>query len=378
MLTTLIIFLATLSMLVLVHELGHFLAAKSIGITVETFSIGFPPKIWAKKVGDTVYQVCWLLLGGYVKLRGEYEEDENTVSDPKSLLSRTPLEQLYIFVAGVIMNFLLAVIIFWLIFSIGTRAILPDMPDYKGLQKTNQVVITGVEKDTAADKEGLKTEDQILDVDGRKINDQKEVVDIIQGIDSGKNEKVNLEILRDNKVIKKSVAVYKGKISGPNGEIIEGNRIGIVLSNEEIVKANVIVALKVALLESFRIIKITFAGIISLFSLLLTKFTISPQVTGPVGIYVATGYFASLGFTIYLQFVAVISLSLALFNILPIPALDGGQIFFTLLEVVARRKLSYRVKNLIQLAGFSLLILLMLVVTMKDLVNFNIINNILH
>jgi regulator of sigma E protease len=378
MLTTLIIFLLTLSLLVLVHEFGHFIAAKIIGVGVESFAIGFPPKIWSKKICETEYKINALPVGGYVTLEGEFEDNNETVKDKKSLLSRTPLEHFFIFVSGVLLNLLLGIILLSTAFMVGTKPIIPDMPEYKGLTRTNIVTIEAVEANGPADKAGVKPSDQIIAVNNNIVNSDKEVIDLIRATNPNNGDKVTITIKRGNERIDKSVPVTTGKVTNPNGEVVEGTKIGITLSGEEIVKANPIIAVKVGFLESLRIIKLTFIGIIGLFSLLLTKFTLSDQVTGPVGIYVATGYFAKLGLTIFIQFIAVISLSVALFNLLPIPALDGGQILFTLIEVVTRKKFSFKVKNLIQIIGFSLLIALMLLVTMKDLVNFNIINSIIH
>lgn len=376
MLVTLLIFLFSLSLLVIVHELGHFWAAKSIGVKVEKFAIGFPPKVWSKVIKGTEYKINALPLGGYVSLKGEEADETDSKNiDKDSLASRSPQEHLLVFVAGVLMNFLLGVLLLWISFSIGIQPILSDMPKYSGVIDTQRILIQEVEKETPADKEGLKKGDQIIKADGKEIRSSQEFISLVDSKLGQNGATVDLIIKRDGQELEKKIATYKSKVKGRGDQEVEVNRIGVVLDTEGKVKANPIDALKVAFLEAFRITKLTFVGIIGLFATLITKFQLSTEVSGPVGIYMATSYFANLGIGAYIQFLAVISFSLALFNILPIPALDGGQIFFTLVEMVSRRKFSNKVKAAIQTVGFALLITLILSVTVREIIKFNVLGN---
>lgn len=371
MLINLLIFLFALSFLVIVHELGHFFAAKYLGVGVEKFAIGFPPKIWSKKVGETEYKINALPLGGYVSLTGENVEEEGEKStDPKNLLSRTPVEHLLIFVAGVFMNYLLGVFLLWLVFSVGTQPILDKVPQYKGLINTMQTTVDEVEKETPAAKADVRKGDVIKMIDGQRVYSDTEVVQVIQSKIDDDGATVTLTLEREGQELEKTISTYKSTVKGRNNKDVEINRIGINLKTIGELKTNPLNAIKIAFAESFRIIKLTFLGIVNLFQLLFTQFKLSNDVSGPVGVYIASSYFVELGLTSFIQFMAVISLTLALFNILPIPALDGGQIFFTLLEVVFRRKFSHKTKNIIQLVGFGLLILLMVAVTIKDVTRF--------
>jgi regulator of sigma E protease len=187
---------------------------------------------------------------------------------------------------------------------------------------------------------------------------------------------VDLIIDRNGEVLEKNLTTYKSKISSGKNEK-EVSRIGVALETKGEMKANAYFAFKAALSETGKISKLTLFAITDLFKQLIIKFQISDNVSGPIGIVVATSYFAHMGFVSLLQFTAILSLSLAVFNILPIPALDGGHLTFTLIEMITRRKFSLKAKNIIQATGFSVLILLMIAVTVKDFVNFDILGSII-
>lgn len=365
MLVTILIFIAFISFLVIVHELGHFLAAKWLGVGVEKFAIGFPPKIWSKKIGETEYSVNAILLGGYVKLVGENEGDNQAKN---SYMAKTPLVQLIILVSGVAMNLAVGILLLWLALMIGTQPILSGVTKMPGIVNGQKVVINDVEKNTPAEKEGLKGGDVILKVDGQSVSQDSDVMSIIQGKVGQNGAKVDVEVQRGSETINKTISTYKSKVKTNKGET-EVNRIGILLSTEGKVSANPINAFIIAVRMTAQTVAVTLLGIFNLFKLILTQFKLSPDISGPVGIVMYTSYFSKLGFTSFMQFVALISITLAVFNILPIPALDGGQIFFTLIEVASNRKFSDKTKSMIQLAGFSALILLMIAVTIKDVIN---------
>jgi len=394
---TVLAFIFVFGLIVFVHELGHFLAAKAFGVEVKTFAFGFPPRIWSKKVGKTTYAINALPLGGYVSLRGEDEYDlyneiakdlgekmteeqyqaalvqakEKESVNNGSLLSKKPWQLITIFVSGVVMNILLAIVLLYICFLVGFQPIFGNMWQHPGISNSLKVAITEVEKNTPAETEGIKPGDVIVAVDGTKYYTSTDVLAVIRGKNTSDGAKVTLDIKRGNESMVKTLSTYKAKVAATGGEK-EVSRIGIVLETQGKVRGNIVSGLGAAISEVIGAIKITFIGIFDLFGQLFTKFQLSDNVSGPVGIVVATNYFASLGFIYLLQFAFVLSVSLAVFNILPIPGLDGGHIAIVLTEAIARRKFSTKTKNAIQLVGFGALILLMIAVSVKDFINFDI------
>jgi regulator of sigma E protease len=372
---TILAIIVILGLLIFVHELGHFVAAKAMGVEVKTFAFGFPPRLWSKKVGETTYAINLLPLGGYVSMRGEDEDGEVTEAaekDPKSLLSKKPWQLLIIFLAGVVMNIVLAVLLLYLAFVIGFQPIYTGMWEHPGIKNELKVTVNDVEKGTPAETEGIQKGDIIKSVDGKSVYLNSDVITLIQDKSGSDGAIVTLKILRNNRVVTKTLKTYKAKVQNGNKEV-ETNRVGVVLTTNGKVYGNLLVSPPAAMSESWHITKLTILGVVDLFKQLILKFTVSNNVTGPVGIFVATSYFASLGFMSLVQFAALLSISLAVFNVLPIPGLDGGHIAIMALEVLSRRKFSTKAKNLIILIGFGLLILLMITVTIKDFINFDII-----
>jgi regulator of sigma E protease len=371
---TIISLILILGLLVFVHELGHFVAAKIIGVEVKTFAFGFPPRLWSKKIGETTYAINALPLGGYVSMRGEgdVEDEGKEAENPHSLVSKTPWQQLFVFVSGVLMNVVLAFVLLYLSFLIGFQPIYSGMWEHPGVQNNLQVSITDIEKGTPAEAEGLQAGDIIKQVEGKDVYLSNEVLTIIRGQNTDSGSKVKLTILRNGESMQKTLTTYKAKVAGSGGKEVEVSRVGVVLETSGKIKGNIFSSFGAAFSEVGHILKLTFIGIVELFQQLLLKFTVSDNVTGPVGIYMATGYFASLGFMYLVQFAALLSLSLAVFNILPIPGLDGGHIATIAVEAITRKKFPTKTKNMIQLVGFGLLIILMITITIKDFINFDI------
>jgi len=377
MIITILALIFVFGLLVFVHELGHFVAAKMVGVEVKTFAFGFPPRIWSKKYKGTVYAINALPLGGYCSLRGQDEENltESEAikeqANPKSLASKKPIEVLFILVAGVFMNVILAITLLYICYIVGFQPILPNMESYPNITDSRRVVITGVEKDAPAEKQGLKSGDIIVKVDGTFVRNSQEVITHIQNV-LGSNKSVSLLVLRNDKEQKLNISTYQSKVNS-GGKEIKVQRIGITLENVGVIRGNIFSSLVAATSQVFKAIGMTFMAIFDLFKNLILRFRVSENISGPVGIVVVTNYFASMGFMYVLQFAAVLSISLAVFNILPIPGLDGGHILLTLIEVIRGKKISSRKKNIISLAGFGVLIMLIIIITVKDLFTFNII-----
>jgi regulator of sigma E protease len=383
MIVTIIAFIFVFGLLVFVHELGHFLAAKWMGVTVKAFAFGFPPTLFKRKVGDTEYKINAIPLGGYVSLLGEEDEgvetdgQTSTVNDPKSLVSKEPWQIVLIMIAGVFMNIVLAIVLFFFCYLVGFQPIIEGSADFTGIKNDMQVKISDVEKDSPAEKAGLQKSDIILSVDGKNVYSDNQVISIISSKTNPSTIETKLVVIRGNEKIEKPVTTYQSKIKLSNGKEQSVSRVGIALENTGKVHGDIVASVGASLGMVWKVTTLTFDGIITLFRQLIFHFQISSEVSGPVGIVVMTNYFAQLGFVAILQFAAVLSISLAIFNVLPIPALDGGQIIVTTLEMILRKKFSTRAKNTVQLVGFAFIIGLFLIITVKDLFNFGIISGVM-
>jgi regulator of sigma E protease len=396
---TVLAFIFVFGLLVFVHELGHFLAAKAFGVEVKTFAFGFPPRLWEKKVGETTYAINALPLGGYVSLRGEdeydlyneiakdlgeeaTEEQYQTALDAAratenantgSLLSKKTWQLITIFISGVAMNILLAIVLLYICFVVGFQPIYGEMWKHPGITNDLKAVVSEVEKGTPAETEGIKAGDVITRVDGQIYYTSADVLAVVRAKNTDEGAKVVLDIERDGQVMTKTLATYKAPVMGAGGKERLVSRTGLVLETSGTIRGGAISSIGASVSEVIKATKLTFVGVIDLFGMLITKLKLSDNVTGPVGIVVATNYFAKLGFVYLLQFAFILSISLAVFNVLPIPGLDGGHIAIVLTEAVTKRKFSTKTKNFIQLIGFGALISLMIAVSIKDFINFDII-----
>lgn len=396
---TIIAFIFIFGLLVFVHELGHFIAAKTFGVEVKTFAFGFPPRLWAKKVGKTTYAINAIPLGGYVSLRGEDEYDlyneiakdlgeeateeqyqtalaaaravEKANND--SLLFKKPWQLVIIFLSGVVMNIFLGFVLLYLCYLVGFQPIYSGLWNHPGINNQLKVTVVEVEKNTPAEKVGILPGDIITRVDNNVYYTNADVLGVIRAKHTDEGAKVVLDIQRGDQDIQKTLETYKATVTGVGGKETSVSRTGIVLETKGTIKGNVVSSIGASAAELYKAVKLTFIGVIDLFGILITKFQLSDNITGPVGIVVATNYFAQLGFIYIVQFAFVLSISLAVFNILPIPGLDGGHIAIVLTEAITKKKFSTKTKNTIQLVGFGALILLMIAVSIKDFINFDII-----
>ncbi len=352
---TFIIFIAVLSFLVIVHELGHFAVAKKYGVKVERFAVGFGPKIAGIKRGETEYALCLVPLGGYVKMAGE-SRDEEIKGEKWEYLSQPVGKRFNIIIAGPLLNYLLAFLIFGFIFMMGTP--------------TFGTKVGGLMDGYPAKKAGIKVGDKIVAVDGNKVGYWEEMTDIIHKRFNGE---IALTVERDNRLIRIRVKTEIKEAENIFGQKTRIALIGIIPSDE-------LLTLKFNPLKAF------YEGGRKLF--MLTGFTykalwmmitggLSPkELSGPIGIYFITGKAAELGFVYLVNIIAVISFNLAIFNILPLPILDGGHIFFLGLEKIRRRPLSRRTEELITQVGLTLIILLAIAVSYNDMAKFKIIEKI--
>lgn len=359
MILTIIVFIFVLGLLIIAHEFGHFIVAKITGIKVEEFAFGFPPTIWKKKKGDTTYMINSLPLGGYVKMLGE----EESVKDKRSYSSQPARKKIFVVVAGVIMNLVLAWVLLSIGFAIGMAPILSEPSQIDGKIIKNSIIVADVLAGSPADKAGLKVEDQIeyfIAADGTKST-------IVVGQDltnfttSHKNQTISIFIKRAE-----VESTLNAKLSDDATQ-----PLGVSSVNNTIVRVPWYHAPIAGAIETGKVFKLTYDFLLGFFKQLFTTGQVQKDVGGPVAIYVYTGIAVKIGFMAVLQFIAILSVNLALVNILPLPALDGGKILFIVLRrIMGKHFIKEKVENWIHTGGLIALFVLIALVTIKDIKKF--------
>lgn len=349
---TLLIFLLILSVLVLVHELGHFLMAKRAGILVEEFGFGLPPRLWGKKIGETIYSINWLPIGGFVKLYGEdHPELENPV---RTFFGQNKLVRFSVLIAGVVMNFLLGVVVFSIIYS---RLGIPT--------QTETVRVMDVVADSPASAAGIKSGEVVMAVGNEAIKSTDRFIEVI---DANRGKEVEITLGDGNKGKYGRIVKVMPREHPPEGE----GALGVAISSIEMQQfpwwqmpvRGAVVGVK----EAFAWGVTIGSGLAHMVSRWVVEGRPPADVAGPVGIFQLTGGVAQAGVLAVLQFMGVLSINLAVLNLLPLPALDGGRLAFLAVETVTRRRLRPGVEKLIHAAGMIALLGLMAVVTVNDLV----------
>jgi regulator of sigma E protease len=360
MMLTVIIFIIVLSVLIFVHEFGHFIVAKRAGMKVEEFGFGFPPRLWGIKRGGTVYSINLIPFGGFVKIFGEDGRDEN---DPKSFSSAKARIRIAVVVAGVAMNFLLAVVLLSVGNTVGLRVGLIDEAQTKQA-KDIKVQIIQVAASSPAEKAGLMILDEIVGFRaGEKETPIKSVAEVQDFVSRNEGRQITI-LLRSGSQQKEKTLTPR--LNPPQGE----GALGISLAATGVIKYPWYQAVGRGVSDSVFALQNTAMGYAAIFKNLFTTGKTGAELSGPIGIAVVTGQAARLGFAYLMQFVALISINLVVLNIIPFPALDGGRLLFVGLEKARGRPVSRKVENAINAAGFALLIILMVFVTTKDIVKF--------
>jgi len=380
----LITFLIVLSVLVLIHEFGHYIAARIFGAKADEFGYGFPPRLigfvkdhgkW-KKVGrkdektyeNTIWSINWLPLGGFVRIKGENPDEGG--HDKDSFLAKPIWQRIIILGAGVFMNWLLATVLFVIIFTSGSPTILDGVPQGADIQN-RAVGVVNVLSDAPAGQAGLMIGDSVIEVSGQKFDNYQAVQEAIAN--QGMNEFKMKVKHRDDTVEELTLhPIFLKEINKPG--------IGIALADTGVVSFPFFLAIKQAVVTVFNytiLIVKTFGVLIK--DLVMLK-GVQQDVAGPVGIAVITGKIAKQGILPLLQFAAVLSINLAVVNFLPIPALDGGRVMFLLLEKLRRKKVNPQLEARIHQIAFLSLIALVFLVTIKDLMHYGgaIINGVKH
>lgn len=348
MITTIITFFIVLSVLVLIHELGHFTAAKLFGVKVLEFGFGLPPRIFGIKKGETIYSINALPIGGFVRLFGEEGEDVTAKSDlSRAFFKKPPFQKLIIILAGVIMNFTLAVFIISYIFTQGVYV------------PGNKVYIASVLKNSPAQNAGILKEDRIVEIGNVKINSSADLISSAKKF-AGQSVQIKIERGEQKKEMKFNVVPRKNP---PKGE----GALGVSVTDLEFKKYSVFQAPFYGTIESMKLSYLTLRGVIDIFVRLIRFSEVPKEVAGPVGIARLVGQAVDYGFMAVLQLMGLLSLNLAVINVLPFPALDGGRLVFVLIEMVTGKRVNPKFESLVNTIGFAILIGLIVLITRNDI-----------
>lgn len=369
MFLTIIIFLVVLSVLVFVHELGHFFVARKLGVKAKEFGIGFPPRlggvyrdmngkwkfVWnareVKDASDTIYSINWVPLGGFVQLG----EDEKIDDDPNHFNNKKIWERAFILSAGVTMNIVLAAVLIIFGFMIGLPQVLDDVSPRADISD-NKIQIVGIEPESPAEAVGLQTGDAIMSINGQEFFKYEALQNFV---DSKTGEELDYKIKRSGEEINLKITPQFMEETGKGG-------IGIGIVETGIVKYPWYLAIWEGLKTT---LFLTLAILVAFYELLkgiIMGNGVSADIAGPVGIATITGQVAKMGFVYVLQFTALLSINLAIINFLPIPALDGGRVLFLIIEKIKGSPVKKEVEAVFHNIGFALLMLLVLIVTFRD------------
>lgn len=320
------------SVLVIVHELGHFMLAKLNGVKVEEFSLGMGPKLFGIKGKETEYLIKALPIGGYVKMLGEEEK----VSDARSFSSKSPVQKLSIIAAGPIMNFVLAIFLFSFIGSIRGFAV---------------PIVDTVDQDKPAFSAGIQKGDKIISVNNKKI---KTWDDFFTEVYMANGNSLNIKVSRNNSIKSVDVTPVKDPVE---------NRYIVGIRPVLLERPSLIQSVSYGFTQTSTIIKQTFGVLKTLF----TGKASASDIGGPITIIKVSTKAAEQGIIPLMAFAAYLSVQLAIFNVIPFPALDGGWIFLLLFEIITRKKIDDNKIGIINYIGFAILMALMVVVVIKDI-----------
>ena len=339
-----------LGALIFVHELGHFLVAKRSGVGVEKFSLGFGPKIIGKKIGETEYLISAIPLGGYVKMVGEDPEEQVTDLE-KSFTNKPVGARLAIVSAGPIFNLLFSVAILAIVFMVGIKV------------PSDSSAVGNVRIGHPAEVAGLKSGDTIVEIEGKSVDKWHQMAEIIH---KSPNKELSFKVKRgsgetiDLKIIPKAETVKD--VFGKD------QQVGLIGIEPSLVteRYNPIIATLKGFERTWDIIYLTFWAMYKM----ITGDISAKNIGGPLLIFQKAGEFASEGFLPYATFAALISINLGILNLLPIPVLDGGHILFFLIEIIFRKPVSIRSREVAQQVGIFILVSLMLFAFYNDIMRF--------
>lgn len=352
MVVSILTFLVVLSVLILVHELGHYWAAKRAGVLVEEFGIGYPPRIYGKKIGETIYSINLLPFGGFVRLHGEIS-DEGVTKPHRAFMNKSKKARISVLLAGVAMNFLLAIIAFAIVYS------------FSGIpRETENVRVVDVAPGSPAQTAKILVGDVIKKVDDTEVTTVSTFIDIVEESDGGRIV-LDIERVQGEEALPIKIRI-RPRIDPPEGE----GPLGVVISSSEVYYppawqrpfVGVYHGIKEAIYWGATMVQ----GFASIF-INLFKGEVPQDIAGPVGIFALTTEAARYGVLTLINFVGILSINLVILNILPFPALDGGRLLFIGIESVIGRKVLPKVEAIINSIGMIILIALLVAITVHDI-----------
>jgi regulator of sigma E protease len=355
---SILIFLLVLFVLVLVHEWGHFIVAKKTGMRVDEFGIGFPPKLFGIKKGETEYTFNALPIGGFVKIWGENGDEDKTADTSRAFSSRPKWAQALVLIAGITMNILFAWFLFSLTYMIGVQSVV----DESTASPEADLYVTSVIADSPASVIPVGSVITGISLSNETITDPTptEFSDAIQRAEGNEVSVAYLSGEEENTVV---ISPQQGlSEESPNRYIV-----GASLAMVEVVKKPFFTAIGDGFMTTINGLKAISVGLFTLISQAFIGEADFSQVAGPVGIVGLVGDAATFGITALLTFTAIISLNLAVINLLPFPALDGGRLVFVAIEAVTGKTIPPEWAGRLNLVGFAILMLLMIAVTYNDI-----------
>ncbi|MES2006714.1 MAG: M50 family metallopeptidase [Patescibacteria group bacterium] len=356
---SLFFFILILVALIVVHELGHFAVAKFFKIRVDEFGVGFPPRLIAKKVGETIYSVNLLFFGGFVRIFGENKSDAG--EEPRSFANKSKWIQSAVVAAGILCNILFA----WLILSVGYMVGLPTSVEHVGIGEVSnpKTLIVGVLPESPAQKAEMQAGSAVVSITtgaGEELipNSSSEAQNFIK------------EHQDESLVIKTTTEKGEEKtfvVKAAEGLVAGKKAVGVQLDDVGLLQLPVHLALIEGAILTWHMTGATAVGLFDFFSQIFRGIADFNSVAGPIGIADIGAKAVSNGFAAAVSLTALISINLALINVLPIPGLDGGRLLVIAIEGITRRTVSERLMLGLSIGGFGLLILLMLVVSYHDI-----------
>ncbi len=358
--------LVVLSFLVLIHEFGHFMVAKKQGLLVEEFGIGLPPRLIGKKIGETIYSINALPLGGFVRIFGEEGKSDESVEneykskklEKRAFYAQKPWRRMLVLIAGIFMNFLLGFLIVWALFAKGTVMLLGDAN--RQYAHDIAVTVTGVQSGSPAEASGFKQGDAIEYMKAQGYDLYPKRIEDVQGFTKQfAGSDVTFQVKRDGQTVTLDATPRQNPPQGQGSLGIELGELGTIQYPFFQAGWQALVVSSDMSVQIFKLAGSSLAGIVFHGNL--------GAVSGPVGIVKYTSSAMQMGLDSFLSFIALISLNLAVFNFLPLPALDGGRIAFVLWEWITRKPVPQKYENWVHTIGMGLLILLLLLVTVGDI-----------
>ena len=342
-------FVIVLGVLIFFHELGHFLVARFCGVGVETFSLGFGPKVYKRRVGFTQYCLSAIPLGGYVKMVGEEPGTELSPEEQKlSFTHKSLWQKIFIVAAGPLFNFLLAILIFYLIFQ------------FTGLYLIKPLV-GEVGKDTPAFAAGIRSGDMIHQIQGEPVTSWD---DLALSVQKSRGKELAVEIVRNGHLSTVTVTPEVKKSKNLFGEDVDRYMIGISAAGEVFHKPlGPLGAMYHGLAKTWEIVDLTFKSVVKM----IQGSVSADNMGGPIMIAQMAGEQARAGITNFLFFIGLLSVNLGILNLFPIPVLDGGHILFFALEGITGRTVRQSFREKANKMGMALLVALMVFVFYNDL-----------